>query len=132
MAVFTKNELTDSLELYNTAFISSQVDTIRYNQTKGRTLTGYFKENALYKIDIKGNGEVLYYLLDEENVAGVDQSTCADIQVILDKGQPLEIYEYQNPEGFIDPPLPALPVRLTGISWKDNLRPKKMTDIFLE
>ena len=132
MAVFTKNEKTDRLELYNTAFIASQVDTIRYNQTKGRSLTGYFKENQLYKIDIKGNGEVLYYLLDEENIAGVDQSTCADIQVLLDKGQPLEIYEFQNPEGFIAPPLPALPVRLNGFSWLDNLRPKKMTDIFLE
>jgi lipopolysaccharide export system protein LptA len=132
MAVFTKNEKTDRLELYNTAFIASQVDTIRYNQTKGRSLTGYFKENKLYKIDIKGNGEIVYYLLDEENVAGVDQSTCADIQVILDKGQPLEIYEFQSPEGFIDPPLPALPVRLNGFTWLDNLRPKKMTDIFLE
>jgi lipopolysaccharide export system protein LptA len=131
MAVFTKNEQTDRLELYNSAFIASQIDTVRFNQTKGRSLTGHFKENELFKIDIKGNGEVVYYLLDEGLVAGVDQSKCADIQVILNKGQPSEIYEYQNPEGFIDPPLPALPVRLEGFKWFDDLRPKKMTDIFL-
>ena len=85
----------------------------------------------MFKIDIKGNGEVVYYLLDENLVAGVDQSKCADIQVILNKGKPSEIYEYQNPEGFIDPPLPALPVRLEGFKWHDDIRPKKMTDIFL-
>jgi len=60
--------------IYNNAFIASQVDTSRFNQIKGRSLTGHFKNNELYKINIKGNGEALYYLLDGENVAGVDQS----------------------------------------------------------
>ena len=67
MAVFTKNRQTDRLELYNNAFIVSQVDTIRFDQIKGRSLTGYFKNNELYKINIKGNGESLYYLLDNES-----------------------------------------------------------------
>ncbi len=66
MAVFTKNRQTDRLELYNNAFIASKVDSLRFNQIKGRSLTGYFKDNELYKIDIKGNGELLYYLLDGE------------------------------------------------------------------
>jgi lipopolysaccharide export system protein LptA len=132
MAVFTKNQQTDRLELYNAAFIVSQVDTIRFNQTKGRSLTGHFKNNELFKINIKGNGEVLYYLLDGETVAGLDQSKCADIEVILDKGKVSEIYEYQNPEGISFPPLPAIPVRLDGFKWYDKLRPKKKNDIFKE
>ena len=132
MAVFTKNQMTDRMELYNAAFIISQVDTVRFNQTKGRNLTGHFKENELARIDIKGNGEVVYYLLEEGKIAGVDQSKCANIAVIMDKGQPAEVFEYQNPEGFIDPPVPAKPVRLDGFKWFDNLRPKKKADIFLK
>jgi lipopolysaccharide export system protein LptA len=130
MAIFTKNRQTDRLELYNNAFIASQVDTSRFNQIKGRSLTGHFKNNELYKINIKGNGEALYYLLDGENVAGVDQSKCANMEVILDKGKVSEIYEYENPEGFIDPPLPLTHVRLEGYKWFDNIRPKKKNDIF--
>jgi hypothetical protein len=130
MAVFTKNRQTDRLELYNNAFIVSQVDTIRFNQIKGRSLTGYFKNNELYKINIKGNGESLYYLLDNDLVAGMNQSKCANIEVLVDKGKIREIYEYENPEGFIDPPLPANPVRLEGFKWLDSLRPKKKLDIF--
>jgi lipopolysaccharide export system protein LptA len=130
MAVFTKNQQTDRLELYNAAFIASQVDTIRFNQIKGRSLTGYFKNNELYKIDIKGNGESNYYLLDGENVAGRNQSQCANIEVLLKDGKISEIYEYQSPAGFIDPPLPAIAVRLEGFKWLDNLRPKKKADIF--
>jgi lipopolysaccharide export system protein LptA len=130
MAVFTKNRQTDRLELYNAAFIVSQVDTIRFNQIKGRSLTGYFRNNELYKLDIKGNGESLYYLMDGDNVTGRNQSKCANIEVLVDKGKISEIYEYQNSEGFIDPPLPATPVRLEGFQWLDHLRPKKKSDIF--
>ena len=85
MAVFTKNRQTDRLELYTSAFVASQIDTIRFNQIKGRSLTGYFKNNELYKIDIKGNGESIYYLLDGEDIAGVNQSKCVNIEVYLDR-----------------------------------------------
>ena len=104
MAIFTKNQKTDRLELYNSAFVASQVDTLRFNQIKGRSLTGYFQNNELYKIDIKGNGESIYYLLDGEDVAGVNQTKCANMEAYMEKGKIQEIYEFQNPEGFIDPP----------------------------
>ena len=35
----------------------------------------------------------------------VNQSKCANIEVLVDKGKISEIYEYENPEGFIDPPV---------------------------
>jgi lipopolysaccharide export system protein LptA len=130
MAVFTKNRQTDRLELYNNAFVASKVDTVRFNQLKGRSLTGHFKNNEVYKINIKGNGEVIYYLLDGETVAGVDRSKCANIEILFDKGKISEIYEYENPEGFSDPPLPLTPLRLEGFKWLDSLRPKKKADIF--
>ena len=130
MAVFTKNRQTDRLELYNNAFIVQQVDTIRFDQVKGRSLTGYFKNNELYKIMIKGNGQILFYILDNEAVAGVEQSKCANIEMKFEKGKISEIFEYENPEGFIDPPLPINRIRLDGYQWFDHLRPKKKDDIF--
>jgi hypothetical protein len=130
MAVFTKNRQTDRLELYNNALIVQQVDTIRFDQIKGRSLTGHFKNNELYKINIKGNGEILFYLIDGEAVAGVEQSKCANIEIRFDKGKVSEIFEFDNPEGFIDPPLPIKPLRLDGYKWFDHMRPKKKDDIF--
>jgi lipopolysaccharide export system protein LptA len=132
MAIFTKNRQAERLELYNSAFVTSEVDTSRYNQIKGRSLTGYFKNNALYKIIILGNGESIYYLLDGDDVAGVNQSKCARIEVFLEKGKISNIFEYQSPEGVIDPPdlLNTKKLRLEGFSWLDNLRPKQKSDIF--
>jgi lipopolysaccharide export system protein LptA len=132
MAIFTKNRQTDRLELYNSAFITSQIDTLSFNQIKGRSLTGYFKNSKLYKIDIKGNGESIYYLLDGNDVTGVNQTKCARIEVLVEDGKISEIFEYQNPEGYIDPPALSKPkeLRLDGFNWFDSLRPKKKADIF--
>jgi lipopolysaccharide export system protein LptA len=134
MAVFSKNRQTDRLELYTSAFITSKIDTIRFNQIKGRSLTGYFRNNELYKIDIKGNGESIYYLLDGEALAGINQSKCANIVAFIDQGKIKEIYEYQSPEGNIDPPEQKMPkeLRLAGFSWQNDLRPKNKNDIFRE
>lgn len=130
MAIFTKNSNADRLELYNSAFIASQIDTLRFNQIKGRSLTGYFMNNELYKIDIRGNGESVFYLLDGEDVSGVNKSKCANIEAFVNDGKISEIFEYQNPEGTIDPPLPIVPVRLTDFNWYNIMRPRNKEDIF--
>lgn len=132
MAVFTKNRQTERLELYNAAFVSSEVDTSRYNQIKGRSLTGFFKNNELFKIEIKGNGESLYYLLDGEDIAGINQSKCANIEALVENGKISVITDFGSPEGFIDPPdlLIKREIRLEGFSWLDHLRPKNRSDIF--
>ncbi len=134
MAIFTKNREADRLELYNSAFITNQVDTFRFNQIKGRSLTGYFKNNELYKIDITGNGEAIYYLLDNDLLTGRNQTKCANISILIEKNKITDIYEYGNPEGIIDPPAIDRPdtLRLPGFIWLNSLRPKKKSDIFKE
>jgi hypothetical protein len=132
IALFTKNRQADRMELYNSAFIVSQVDRTRFNQIKGRSLTGYFRNNELYKINIVGNGETIYYLLDGDEVVGVNKAKCASVEIFVKEGKITEINEYQNPEGAIDPPSAVDPetLRLEGFSWLDHQRPKKVTDIF--
>jgi lipopolysaccharide export system protein LptA len=134
MAIFTKNRQTDRLELYNSAFVASQVDTLRFNQIKGRSLTGFFKNNELYKIDIKGNGESLYYLLEGDAIAGINQSKCANIVALVEKGKISEINDSGSPEGAIDPPEIKIPKerKLDGFNWYDNIRPKNKNDIFIK
>jgi len=132
MAVFTKNRKADRMELYNAAFVVSQVDTMRFNQTKGRSLTGYFRDNELYRISISGNGESIYYLIDNDAIAGVNKAKCASMDIFIEDGKVREIIEYQEPEGVIDPPsaTPQNNGHLDGFIWLDSLRPKKITDIF--
>ena len=52
--VIANNEV-DTMVLYGSCFIISQDDTLSYNQVKGRTMIGYFRDNELYRIYVTGN-----------------------------------------------------------------------------
>lgn len=134
IALFTKNRQAERLELFNSAFVTSQVDKSRFNQIKGRSLTGFFRDNELYRIMIDGNGETIYYLLDKEEVIGVNNAKCSKLEILVDDGEITSITEFQNPEGVIDPPTADIsnPLRLEGFLWLDMLRPKRVADIFNE
>jgi lipopolysaccharide export system protein LptA len=133
MAIFTKSRRADKMELYNNAFITSKVDSLRYNQIKGRNLTGYFNQNKLYRILVTGNGESVYYLEDKDKLVGVTHNKSASIDIKVDSGKIIEITERQNPDGKLDPPLlnPPDKMKLPGFSWQEIIRPLKFSDIFI-
>jgi len=133
LALFTRNRQADKLLLYSSSFIVEEVDTTRYNQIKGRSLTGYFRENDLYRIVIEGNGETIYFLTDNDEVVGINHAKCSSIDIYLEDGKIREIFELENPEGIIDPPgKPHKELKLEGFAWYDSLRPKKKSDIFIK
>jgi hypothetical protein len=131
IAIFTKNRQAETMELYNSAFITSQVDSIRFNQIKGRNLKGYFRDNKMYKIRIDGNGESIYFLSDKEGQIGWNHAKSSSLEIYVDKGKINEIIEYQNPDGLLNPPLiEKEKQKLPGFNWFDLLRPKNKSDIF--
>lgn len=134
MAIFIKNRKTERLELYNNVFVAGQVDSLRFNQIKGRKLTGYFKDNKLYRIMIEGNGETIYFMVDNDKLIGVNHAKSSSVEILVEEGKIKEIIEHQNPEGRLDPPDKSPPENLTlkGFAWYDEIRPKKKTDIFLK
>jgi lipopolysaccharide export system protein LptA len=131
IAIFTKNRQTDRMELYNTAFIAGQVDSIRFNQIRGRNLTGFFRDNKMYRMIVEGNSELVYFLVDKEGQVGWNRAKCSRIEIFLDKGKISQIIEFQNPDGIMNPPLKEKErQKLDGFNWYDQLRPKNKLDIF--
>lgn len=133
MTIFTKNRQPERMELFNSAFVASQVDSLKFNQVKGRTLTGYFRDNKLYRINIDGNGESIYYLIDEnDDFIGMNTTRCSSFEILVEDGKITVITEIGSPEGVIDPPSasPSENPRLKGFSWFDEIRPKNKLDIF--
>jgi lipopolysaccharide export system protein LptA len=131
IAIFTKNRQADVMELYSSAFIASLVDSIRYNQIKGRNMKGLFKDNKLYKLIVDGNGETIYFLTDKEGQVGWNRAKSSSLEIYINDGKIAEIDEYQNPEGILNPPMKEEDKqRLPGFTWLDRLRPKNKNDIF--
>ncbi|MCC8174774.1 MAG: organic solvent tolerance protein OstA, partial [Odoribacter sp.] len=57
--------------LNNRAMIINQLDSVLFNQIKGRNMVGHVRNGDLYLVDVNGNGETLYYPEDKDGIIGM-------------------------------------------------------------
>lgn len=130
--LFSRNNALYKAELINSAFIVSQEDSLHFNQIKGRNMVGYIKNNEIYRIDVDGNGQTVYYPKDNDVVIGVNRAESSNLSILLDNRQISGIKMRVNPAGNLNPPylLSDEDVRLQGFIWLEKIRPKNKQDIF--
>jgi len=144
----TYDGVIERLFVYDHAFMVNEIDTSHYNQIKGKRLTGYFQNNDIYKIRIEGNGESLYYALEEEesdslNTAndsipnqpdfiGVNKAICSNIVIYLEEQQVQRIMFITKPDGAFHPEekFPEAEKYFDGFSWQIARRPNNRWEIF--
>ncbi|CAN5270891.1 OstA-like protein [soil metagenome] len=122
------------LNMDNSAFIVSEEDTSRYNQIKGKKMTGYFYKNELYKIYVEGNGQTLYYAKDNGSIMGVNRADCSSLVIILKDEEVQSITFYNHPEATLYPPLdlPPREALLKDFRWRGKEQPLSVKDLFLK
>lgn len=125
--LFAKNKGFDKMVLYRQAFLIKQNDSLRYDQIKGRILTATMnpKDKQIDKIDIRGNGQSIYYVLDEKNkFVGANRVESTDIIMLMEKNKPKNIKFYTKPTGKTTPIRKAPPseFKLEGFFWAKNQR----------
>ncbi|MBR8538295.1 organic solvent tolerance protein OstA [Carboxylicivirga sediminis] len=131
--LFSRNNELYKAELINSAFIiSPEGDSLLFNQIKGRNMVGHIKNNEIYRIDVDGNGQTVYYPKDEDIVIGVNRAESSNLSIFLSEKQITGIKLRTEPAGNLNPPylLPAEDVRLQGFIWLEKIRPKNKLDIF--
>jgi len=123
----------DEVKMDGDAFIiAMEPDSIRFNQIKGRKMTGYVRNNELYKISVDGNGESLYYARDSKGLIGLNKAESSSIEIGLEKGKVKRIALISSPEGVLTPTLQLdeSNTKLPGFEWLELVRPKTIVDIF--
>ncbi|MCW3786033.1 OstA-like protein [Plebeiibacterium sediminum] len=130
--MYTKDEVLDKVDLIDRAFIISEEDTGRYNQIKGSSMTGFIKNNEIYKIDVNGNAQSIYYPMDKKDAIGVNKAECSNMIIYLKQRMVSKINMQVSPTGKMSPILlvPDEELRLAGFYWLDMFRPKQKEDIF--
>ncbi len=131
----TKTEQLDSLLVFNNAFLISK-DSLgidNYNQVKGKTLIGLFKNNELYNVDIIKNAEKLYYLRNETNeLIGIDKSKSGSINIKITDQEIEEMRLIKQIDGEVIPEdeFPKGAKRFRGFDWREDERPLSVEDLF--
>lgn len=130
--VRTKNRQVDQLFMDQVAFIINQEDSAKFNQIKGRTMTCYFRDNDLYKIESLGNGQTVYYAKDEGEIVGVNVAESSDITIFFKDNEVDEIRFFIHPEATLYPldKVPEQVLILDDFSWHASVRPRNKDDIY--
>ncbi|SMO65544.1 OstA-like protein [Saccharicrinis carchari] len=131
--MYTKDEVLDKIDLIDRSFIISEEDTGRYNQIKGKEMVGYVRNNELYRIDVDGNAQSVYFPKDKKNILGVNRAESSNMTIYLKKRQVDQIVMRVSPTGNMNPLflIADEKLRLDGFYWLEAFRPKTKEDIFI-
>ena len=131
--IFLKNKQVYQMNLYNSSFVISKDDSIRFNQIKGKNLIGHFVNNKLSKINVYGNSETVYYIRDDKKaIVGVNKAVADNLLILVDKNEIKSITFLSKPEATLFPEkdLSKNDVRLKNFKWEEDKRPEEPDDIF--
>lgn len=120
------DEDIDRAFLKNNAFAVTKDTVSNYNQIRGRKMTGYFLEGQLSKLDVEGNGESLYFALENDTtLRGVNKLLCGRIIMSFIGGQVSSINHTIKPEASFTPPhmLKEEDTVLSGFVWREEEQP---------
>lgn len=126
------NNRIDRIFLKKQAMVITSPDAIYFNQIKGRNITAFFRDDALFRTDVVGNAEAVYYILDEQNAyVGPNRTACSEIVLFFQANQVTDIRFYDKPAGAIDPMLlsPREGIQLEGFFWEVERRPMSLADL---
>lgn len=111
------------------AFVISQDTVFNFNQIKGRNMTAEFADGDLNRVLVQGNGESLYYALDDEDLSfiGMNKIICSNILIRFKYGKVDKLSFYIQPDASFIPPQEIKPdeTKLKGFVWKGDKRPGK-------
>ncbi|MBT3210184.1 MAG: organic solvent tolerance protein OstA [Bacteroidetes bacterium] len=133
MEIHTKNSSPDHIIMEKSAFIISQEDEIRFNQIAGKKMYGHIKNNELYRVDVNGNGQTLYFPKDGNELTGINTADASNLQIFIEDRKIKDILFLTKPDAHLVPidQLKGDELKLKGFLWLQNHRPLEKYDIFI-
>jgi lipopolysaccharide export system protein LptA len=120
-----KNEIK-RLNLTLNSFLISQDTLYNFNQIKGRNMTAHFRNGNIYRVDVNGNGETVYFALeDDKKLTGLNKVACSNMIIRLDSNKVKSISFLKKPDGKFFPPheIAEPEKRLKGFAWRSREKP---------
>ena len=133
------NKKINRVYLVSNSFVASSDTLMNFNQIKGRQMTAYFEKNAIEHVNVTGNGESIYYALQEKEadvdgkkekfqiVSGMNKIICSNMKINFKEGKIHNISFYIKPDASFIPPHELKPedAKLKGFNWRGTDRPTR-------
>jgi lipopolysaccharide export system protein LptA len=146
--IFLGNNEIKQMNLYSSSFIISRddtsgytiakdkkaiVDSLKFNQVKGKNIIGYFVKNELKRINVYGNGETIYVLKESSGASiGINKAESTDMKILLDENKIQKITFISQPVAVLYPEKDLLVKErfLKDFKWYSDYRPENKSEIF--
>jgi lipopolysaccharide export system protein LptA len=129
ISMLIENNTISKMFLVDNAFVISQDTLLNFNQIKGRKMTAEFQDQKINRVFVNGNGESLFFALDEKNHSfmGMNKIICSNITIRFKSGKVNNLSFYVKPEGNFIPPheLKKEDKKLKGFGWQAEKKPMR-------
>jgi hypothetical protein len=129
ISMLIKNNTIDRIYMVANSFVVSQDTLINFNQVKGRRMTTFFKDKKINHVVVDGNGETLYFALDEKTnkAMGMNKIICSNMIIRFKEGKVNNMSFYVKPDGNFIPPheLKVEDTKLKGFAWRIKEKPTR-------
>ncbi|HET9056900.1 MAG TPA: OstA-like protein [Chitinophagaceae bacterium] len=133
MYLFTKHKKPERLYVFEKGLAINHIEKDNFNQIKGRTINGYFKEGNIDNIIAKGNAECIYFLQNEDSsYVGVNRTTADLIDMFFSNKELKRVVFRSEVKGKTIPIRQAEAefTKFPEFKWLDNRRPKNRLELF--
>jgi len=132
--LYTKNHQPSRLYVFETGMIINQANKIMYNQIRGRTINGYFKNGVLDYMRTRGSpAESVYYPQNEDSsYIGMNRSKGDVIDIYFVNKEVNKVKLINDVDGTLYPlgQVPPDQKFLKNFTWWDARRPKSKLELF--
>jgi lipopolysaccharide export system protein LptA len=130
--VVMKNQQLYRMDLTGVAMVISQKDSVKYDQMRGKEMTGFFLNNKLQRINVTGNGQTIYYATDKEVIVGANKTECTNLVIYLKNNKISKVSYMTKPDGTYYPLelFPSGEALLSDFKWVNDRRPRDYLDVF--
>lgn len=130
--LYTQNKKPNHIEVLENAFSISRSSDSFYNQLKGNTINGFFRDGDIEHVVAKGSAESLYYLQDDDSAYTGANYAEADLINLYFKKRAIDkiTWEFQVKGGFF--PVSEVPDekrRFRNFRWEEAKRPKSREEL---
>lgn len=130
--ILIKNKEVHIINFNIKPIIISEVDSLHFNQIKGKYISALLNDNELVKLDVIGNGESLFIVQeDNEQKIGINKANCSNITIHIEEKEIKDIIYRTKPKSNTIPynQIKESQKFLTGFKWRINERPSDIEDI---
>lgn len=131
MQLLVQNGALSRGSMAGNAFITTEEDSVHYNQIKSVEMIGHFKDNELTRFDAFGGVSAIFYLVEEGEITTVNIKNSTMMMSLLKNNRAEKNFYYDAPKNDAHPlfGLDTNIQRLKDFHWRGDERPKSRYDI---